>query len=98
MIPVLAVSLLMVAAPVPKPSGATPAEHGPAAASPDAEALAAPRIHDAIGSSRARRYSKFETSARITPRPARPFDPDEMDVRGVFVDARGNPFVSIGFW
>lgn len=97
-IPVVAASLLMVAVPVPKPSGATSSEHVRAAARPRGAALTAPRIHDATGASRASRFAKYETSARITPRPANPFDPAQIDVRGIFVDARGRRFVSIGFW
>jgi len=45
-----------------------------------------------------RRFAKYETSAQITPRPVNPFDPAQIDVRGIFVDARGRRFVAIGFW
>ena len=102
MIPVLVillvVSLLLGTAHAPTPSGAMPAHHGRAAASPRAASLASPRIHGATGASSVRRFARYETSARITPRPANPFDPQQMDVRGVFVDAHGHHFVAIGFW
>ena len=44
------------------------------------------------------RYDRFETTASISPEPANPFDPAQIDVQGVFVDPAGRRWNMPGFW
>ena len=64
------------------------------ACTPDAR----PRITALSGPSSVARYDRFETSAAISPDPANPFDPAQIDVQGVFVDPAGRTWHATGFW
>ena len=44
------------------------------------------------------RFGLFEARAEVLPRPANPFDPDEVDLQAVFVDPGGGERRAIGFW
>jgi hypothetical protein len=57
-----------------------------------------PQIQDLSYPSTVGRYERFETTATITPEPENPFDPEQVDVRGVFVDSAGRAQQSFGFW
>jgi len=65
---------------------------------PPAAAAAPPRIRDLAGPHAAPRYGRVETRANVSPVPANPFDPAEIDVTGVFVGPDGREQRAIGFW
>jgi len=63
-----------------------------------ARAGAPPQIAALEGPERVARYELFETRAEVTPAVANPFDPAQIDVRGVFVTPNGREREAIGFW
>jgi hypothetical protein len=79
---VVAVAAIAIAAAVP---ACTPADPSP-------------QIQQLAGPGSVARYDRFETTATITPEPANPFDPAQIDVQGVFVDPAGRSWQSTGFW
>jgi hypothetical protein len=57
-----------------------------------------PRILELHGPASVERFERFETTARITPEPANPFDPAQIDVQAELVDPSGRTWRAIGFW
>jgi hypothetical protein len=57
-----------------------------------------PQIAGLEGAERVRRYELFETRAEVTPAAANPFNPAQIDVRGVFTAPDGSVREAIGFW
>ena len=66
------------------------ARSGAATAAPALQGLDAPR--------RVACFKLFEARVEVLPRPANPFDPDEVDLQAVFVDPGGAEHRAIGFW
>jgi hypothetical protein len=65
---------------------------------PSAAGALPPRLELLVAPRHVAQWARFEAAAQVTPAPANPFDPAEVDLRAVFEAPDGRRSEAIGFW
>ena len=65
---------------------------------PSGAAALAPLLEPGAAPRHVEQWGRFEASVRVSPAPANPFDPAEIDLRAVFEAPDGRRLEAIGFW